>query len=151
MSGARMRVPDWRTRLVRWARRQERRPFIWGQTDCGSLARAALLEMFGADVVPHIPRYSSWAEAVRASAVVHAHGGFDGILRALGGQIVPLAFLRTGDIVVRPEATEDVGGHSLLVCADPPMCLVSTRQYGVRWGVPTDGTVWSLWEVAHNG
>lgn len=145
------RVPDWRTRLTRWARKQDGRPFIWGATDCASLARQALEQMFGRDVIPEVPRYSSWEEAVRVAAALHSRGGMESVLRRLGGENVPREFLRGGDFIVRPEAEEDAGGQSILVCIDSPLCLVSTREYGVQWGVPTSGTVWSLWEVPVNG
>src|SRR3970040_964587 len=91
---------DWRSRLHAWGTAQVGKPFVWGETDCGSLSRKALEMMFGVDIMPVLPVYNSWSEAVVAKHQVARFGSFLTKLGALEGEP---AFMRAGDIVVAPE------------------------------------------------
>lgn len=141
---------DWRSALQAWAREQVGKPFVWGQTDCGSLARDALQIMFGRDVVPGLPRYQSWGEAVAAKDQIVL---FSLLFEGLGAQASAPAFMRAGDVVVAIEPGEDVGRESLMICLDGRKCLASTRLGVVILEVPPDAqdVVYTLWEVDVDG
>jgi len=149
-----MRRYDWRSRLHRWASAQVGRPFAWGVTDCGTLARAALEEMFGQSVgTDFLPPH--WESALAATRVVTAAGGMGPILRRLGAEEVPaIAFTRVGDIVVLTDAEETVGHEAALVCLADHRVLVSGIA-GVRierWARDLAGAVaYSLWELTDHG
>lgn len=138
------RQRDWRAQLHRWARQQLGAPFVWGETDCASLARQALTVMFGEDLLPELPRWSTAREAV---AVLAQHGAGVGLLVALGAQEVSLSFIRAGDIVVTEEVEETVGHAAYMVCLDRLQCITSTTDgVGVLNAEPPC-RVFSLWEV----
>lgn len=145
---AQHRVLDWRTRLVSWAAAQIDRPFEWGSTDCASLARAALVQMFGEDVVPAVPTYATAREALRAWA---AYGPVGFALEQIGASTTLLPFMRAGDIIVVHEEAEDVGQEAVLVCIDYGWCITSSVD-GVIVATPEEPcTVYSLWEVVPHG
>lgn len=138
---------DWRTRLVRWALAQPGRPFVWGETDCATLARQAVVLCYGEDPWPDTPQWHTAREAKRAHA---ASGGMVAALECLGARHVPLNFARTGDIVAFPEPKEKIGGMALGVWVDD-RCLLSSDE-GVfmarRTDLPADAMVLTL-EPAH--
>lgn len=144
-----MRYPrhaQWRTRLLAWANGVRHQPYVWGKTDCASLARAALDEMFCRSVTAHIPGWTSKRTALRALA---AFGGIDAVLRGLGAELVTLPFARAGDVIVTPtdDAAEPIG---VLMYVDP-WCVSSTPETGVQWvargDLAPESRVYTLWEV----
>lgn len=139
------RHPQWRTRLLAWADGVRGQPYAWGRTDCASLARAALDEMFCRSVTAHIPRWTSKRTALRALADV---GGIDTALRGLGAELVTLPFARAGDIIVTTDP--DDPEHGVLVYVDP-WCVGSSGETGVQWvaraQLDPDSRVYTLWEV----
>lgn len=141
----RPRILEWRSRLLAWADTVDGKPFVWGETDCGSLARAALAECFGVDVAPSLPQ---WSTAKQAAAVLKKRTVID-ILTALGAEQRPIAFARTGDIIIMTEADE-VGGVALGVWLDAAVLLSSrTGVHTVAHPIlPLDAVACSLWEVS---
>lgn len=144
---SRTRLPDWRTRLHRWAREHVGQEFVWGRTDCASLGQSALHAMFGEPVLPAVPQ---WVTAAGALRTLQAVGPIGALLVQAGAQVRPLPFIRAGDIVLQMEEDEPVGQTSILVCVDQQQCVGSARK-GVMWCTPASGLVYSLWEVTAHG
>jgi hypothetical protein len=143
-----VRQQDWSSRLQKWAAAQQSRPFIWGETDCCALARAALIEMFGSFLAVHLPR---WDNLRGARVILQVRGSVGEILEQLGAERTSLPFMRVGDIVVCSEPLEDAGGVAAMVCINGQQCLAGTREGVVMMIPPADSVVYSLWEVTFNG
>lgn len=146
----RARVLDWRTRLVDWGLALRGRPFVWGQTDCATLARQALVLCFGRDLTVHVPL---WHSAREAAEILKQHPIVDE-LKALGAEERPLAFARAGDLVLMEE-TDDIGGVSIGVVIDASAVVASSTVDGVQLvdlqTMPENTLAYSLWEVPDNG
>lgn len=144
------RVRDWRTRLLAWAATQVGRPFRWGETDCATLARAALAECFGEDVAPNVPR---WHTKKGAAAALREHDPIH-VLESLGAAKMTVGFARAGDIVQLIAEEDTLGGVALGVWIDGS-CLITSRKAGVQIipaaAMPRDSVVYSLWEIQENG
>lgn len=142
------RCRDWRARLHAWSQTVKGQPFAWGKTDCATLVRQALFEMFGAEVVPQLPR---WDSATAALRVLREYGPPGKILLDAGAELTTLPFMRAGDIVVADSPEEDSGGVGLFVVLDGTAVLGSWRT-GVWVATVPDlqGSVYSLW-VTHGG
>lgn len=111
--------------LTRWADKEVGKPFIWGETDCGSLTRRAHVAMFGRDVFP-IPHWSSKREA---SSVLRKYGGVEDILKKQAVEDPQgLGFVQAGDVVVTSASKEVIGRRSLYVCLDGRRCLAANRE-----------------------
>ena len=91
------RVLNWDVHVTTWAIAQRGRPFIWGETDCGSLTREGHRVMYGRDLYEDI---GSWLTAYSASRILVEHHGFGAILRSRGALAVPYHSLQTGDVVL---------------------------------------------------
>lgn len=145
-----LRVRDWRTKLLAWALTCSRLPFAWGETDCGTLARTALGILFGRDVVPDI---RPWRSA-RGAALAWRRHPPDRVFQELGAEVMPLAFARSGDVIVCAELGEAAGGHVLVVCVDGTIGLTSgdTGVMLIAVGdLPAEARAYSLWEIADRG
>lgn len=95
-----LRQPDWGVRLFGWSESVVGEPFIWGETDCGSLVKGAVESMYGETPKPWREHtYTSEKEALRVQVQVR---GVSGALRSLGAEDVTLAYAQSGDVVVRP-------------------------------------------------
>lgn len=142
------RVRTWRTELLRWAQSQIGLPFTWGQTDCGTLGRAALRAMFGRDIVEDWP---SWNTPHRAALRLLACGTFGQVLVSLGGVPKAFAFVQAGDFVVNVAAEEVVGGEALMVCVDEGR-FIGSGPAGVCWMVPdAPRAAYTVWEARAHG
>lgn len=143
-----IRLRDWRRRLTTWASQQVGLPFVWGETDCASLVRSALTEMYGADVFPHLPK---WTTAREALAVLQAHGSVEAILLNAGAELVTMPFIRAGDIVVLPDQEDRV---SCIVCVDGLACITASSRQGVIQiprppVVDNPRCVYTVWEISN--
>jgi len=138
------RVRDWRTRLIAWSAEQVGKPFVWGETDCASLVRAALMECFGKDVTG-VP---TWRSKRGAANVLKKYPPLE-VLGWLGAEKRTVAFARAGDVVSLPD-TDTLGDVALGVWIDGA-CLVSTQKGGVQLvpaaQIPRDCATYSLWEI----
>lgn len=106
------RVPNWNVELVLLAKRLIGADFVWGETDCVSVVRKALVAMYGEDIAaPHIGvTYTTKTGAVRAFNKI---GSVVGIIEDTGGVEIPLCRARDGDIIVFPKG--DGGFENLAV------------------------------------
>lgn len=93
------RLPDWDTRLARWATLRNGEPFAWGQTDCVMLCLEAFEAMTGADVCTnHRGRWHSRSSALRYQ---QAHDfTLRRLLPELGCVEVVPGFQQRGDFVI---------------------------------------------------
>lgn len=145
---SRTRVPDWSAALVRWARSCVGRPYVWGETDCGTLGREALRVLFGSDVLPGVSGWSTTRDAVHTAANL---GTPSAVLTALGAEVQSAMFARAGDLVIVPEPAVP-GGEAVCVVIDGKLALHSTHDCGVVLDpIPTDGMAYSLWTVRADG
>jgi len=92
------RLPDWELRLAAFARAQCGQPFVWGQTNCVSLALRALDAMHGSNL--QALHWRSMRSQTRALAWVHRNGlaGLVEVLQGAGLVQVPRNFEQPGDV-----------------------------------------------------
>lgn len=138
------RLQDWRSHLVKYAAEIEGKPFEWGSTDCGSVARRALIEMFGPAMAMEIPIWTSVREAL---LILEQLGSLEEYLLELGAEKASPAFVRAGDILISNEPEEEVGRQAIMVCIDGSSCIASSKEGVFRCQVPQNAKVYSLWEV----
>uniref|UniRef100_A0A6M3XTJ9 DUF6950 domain-containing protein n=1 Tax=viral metagenome TaxID=1070528 RepID=A0A6M3XTJ9_9ZZZZ len=94
-----MRCPGWEYSLVAYANAQLGRPFLWGETDCFSLAREALGVILAPNPLANVPGYTSREEADEvAGAVLDVADA----LERLGAYSRPISFAQQGDVVTIP-------------------------------------------------
>lgn len=91
------RTQTWEVDLVAWAEAARGKPFIWGETDCVSLARQAVRAVYGEDPAPDLA-YNSLREAmaVLAERDLPTRLGAAGFMLVEGGPI----FAQNADLVV---------------------------------------------------
>ena len=89
-----MRTRNWDTRLVTWAERVRGQPFVWGETDCGSLVKQAYKIITGKRCP--WPYYKGKTAAMRAMTKV---GGIPAALEKVA-KPVGRGFAQSGDVVL---------------------------------------------------
>lgn len=94
-----MRRADWEYSLVAYAQAQLGRPFLWGETDCFSLAREALGVILEDNPLADVPGYTSREEA---EAVAGAVLDVADAIERLGAYSRPVGFAQQGDVVTIP-------------------------------------------------
>lgn len=135
----------WDVELVRWASDLVGEPFVWGETDCGTLCRRALEVLYAGDVATELlgPPWDSVAGARRAWARLE---DLEDALAVFGALPVDGTHLQTGDIVQLegddriglPRFAVSVGGRLL-------RCDISAGISAVPIGwVPADVAAWRL-------
>ena len=99
----RERVPNWSIELVQLANHLCVQPFRWGETDCASVARKALVAMYGKDIVaPYIK--VTYTTRLGAARVFSKIGSMADIVIAAGAREVPLHVTRDGDFLIFPKS-----------------------------------------------
>lgn len=136
------RVPNWDMRLIKWARGLVDEPYVWGLTDCGSLARGALWALYEADPLGDL----SWDSEETALEALEALGGLETALREVGARELPIRFAQSGDLLVEREGNADparlyvmVAGNLLYTLPDDGVHLMSVRELPERlqlWRLP---------------
>ena len=98
------RIANWNVKLGELAREVIGKEFVWGETDCVSVFRRALVAMYGEDIAaPYIDAtYTTKTGAIRAFKKV---GPYEDILLALGAREVLPQCTRDGDVAVFPKGT----------------------------------------------
>lgn len=140
---------DWRSRTIVWAARQRGRRYVWGETDCASMVRGFLDQVYGVELFPLLPPLRSLAEAVVVAQAVD----------------VPGLFTRAGLSVVPPRESyrwpmgtiladrDDRDFYFFAVYCDP-FVVHSAPEMGVQWCDPTSYPrtpqwAWGLSPIAH--
>ncbi len=130
------RVPNWHVALGKLATDLIGQPFVWGETDCVSIFRKALVAMYGQDIAaPYIDvTYTTKAGATRAFNKI---GNYASILEKIGAKEIAPHNARDGDIAVfMPEGKYEnvmtmMGGAWVL--ADPFVnIIIAVRMYSAQ-------------------
>lgn len=119
-----LRQRHWETRLVAWADTVLGKPYVWGETDCLSLAATAVREITGTPLP--VPSYrSALAARQEVARVLEEHETIGAALQHHGARwIGSAAWAQPGDLLVWeptaewpfPEVAVVVGVH--IVTAD---------------------------------
>lgn len=136
------RRPDWRAVLHEWARTVQGKPYVWGETDCVSLTRNLLAQLFGEDLFPTIPQLHSFREAVKLFRRID----FNEVLQNVGARQLP------------PRVAVSWPHGTLLVGIEPsglpafsvfvePFVVQSAADVGVQWSEPGTFIVRSAWSL----
>ncbi len=92
-----MKVDNYDYKLVEWVNTQLRKPYIWGETDCGSLVRKGLNIIYDKDKFNDIP---SWDTEEICRKIWDDLGGVDKAFLDFGAKKIKGTFAQTGDVVV---------------------------------------------------
>lgn len=132
-----IRVPNWDIWLLEWAESMTRRPYIWGETDCGSLVRAAMRGIYGVDAFEHIRPYRTRAQAGRRQRET---GGVYGALVGAGWHEVATSLAQQGDVLIHdgdgfPGAGIVVARQVLVTSAARGVQLIAWRLFRHEPGI----------------
>jgi hypothetical protein len=95
------RIVNWSVSLAELANDIVGVPFEWGKTDCASVARAALVAMFGEDpLVPHID--VTYTTKIGAARAFKKAGSFVDIVLAAGAREIASNLAGDGDFMIFP-------------------------------------------------
>jgi hypothetical protein len=98
------RILNWDNAAVHWAIAQVGKPFAWGETDCVSLLRGMLAEIYGEPIGSN----HSYADLPSALAVTKLTGGPRQVLWQLGADTLPgLPYANTGDVLIAPPREDE--------------------------------------------
>lgn len=138
---------NWRPLLLAWAERVRGLPYVWGQTDCFSLAREAIAVQFGEqEPFPDLPHWSSLREGLRVWATWGGAQGLEAFFSQLGATSIVTAGqpLRQswpmGTILAFPSRENKrrrMRRLPALVVVVPPILVQSEPEHGVHWADPT--------------
>lgn len=108
-----VRVENWDSELVRYAEAHRGESFRWGETDCVTLTREALMIMLGEDPWRHlVPRFKTLRKAARLAGELEP----EITLRDTGAVEVGYHFGWAGDVALAPGQDDDgLPGISLLL------------------------------------
>jgi len=140
-----LRQRYWRGDLVAWAADVRYQPYVWGETDCVALIRAALKVQFGVDLFPTISQWTSAKTALRVWARVLKDGGFEAMFTALGAKRLEPRLRGCWPMGTILAATEDVGGLPAFGVVVEPITVQSDQEHGVVWAFPQADEVESAW------
>lgn len=101
--------------LHAWAAEQVGQPYVWGETDCASLARTACRLAYGAEVWPGI----AYTTAVQAVRYRQAQGDVAAHLERAGAGMISPGFAHCGDILVRPDGACGVCLREVVLTSHP--------------------------------
>ncbi len=134
------RLRNWDVDLVLWARGVIGRSYVWGETDCGSLARAAVALLYGSDPIEG----SSWTDEASAAAALRALGGVSKTMRLLGAVKTDVLHAQSGDLLTTRGSGSHAGRFCIVVAG---RLLTSVPDSGVvlaPLAVPPGATLWRL-------
>lgn len=126
---AMMRVENWDTELVMFAREVCGAPFEWGTTDCATIMRRGLIATLGTD--PLKGRLGSWTTRAGALRAFNRIAFSPAItLSDSGARTVGEKFAWSGDVAVG-EALDDNRLPAIALLLPGRKALVSTPELGV--------------------
>lgn len=91
-----LRPRNWDIALAQWARSIAGSPFVWGETDCGSLVRYSLKAVHGRDMLAREPKYKTLLGAKRAAAKTTVASA----LESVGANRLPWSVAQAGDVAL---------------------------------------------------
>ena len=101
-----VRIRNWDVKLFEWMRKVDGKKFKWGKTDCGSLAKQAIITMYDDDTVgDDLDSYTTKTEALRTLSSI---GSIEDRLMEMGGVEHPITFAQQGDFIVGPQVGDEV-------------------------------------------
>lgn len=112
------------SKLIQWAISIQGLPYIWGQTDCGTLVRKGLCIYLNRDPFKNIP---SWENENEARKIWSDLGGVDKAFIDLGAIKIEPSYRHTGDVALLTILNDDT---AVLVIND--RFLFSTLQ-GIKF------------------
>ena len=92
-----MKVDNYDYKLIEWVNTQLRRPYIWGDTDCGSVVRKGLNIIYGKDKFNAI---STWDSEEICRKIWDDLGGVDKAFLDFGAKKIKRTYAQTGDVAV---------------------------------------------------
>ena len=92
-----MKVYNYDYKLIEWVNTQLRKPYIWGETDCGSLVRKGLNIIYGKDKFNDM---QSWDTEEICRKIWNDLGGVDKAFLDFGAKKIKGTFAQTGDVAV---------------------------------------------------
>ena len=123
-----MRVENWDVHLVEFAESVRGAPFVWGETDCVTLARAGLRVILDRD--PWHGLLGRWTTK-RGAFRVSVRADTGAILKASQAAEVPPRMATAGDLAVGPGLGEE-GLHRLSILVPARKALVAFPEGGVE-------------------
>ena len=123
-----MRPRNWDVALAQWARSVVGQPFVWGETDCVWLVRAALRTIYGRDVLPATPSWSTLRGAKRAAAVTTIGAALEGV----GAVVVPFVSAQAGDVLMLGRETSGFDGVGVVLDEQVLLANPDRGVYAVR-------------------
>ncbi len=129
-----VRQRTWRRELTAWATDIRGKPYVWGTTDCSTLAREALRLQFGADVFPTILQWSSLREALCVLKTIEVEGGLSVLFAKMGArEIIGRKYhWPVGTILIKDEGTH----LPALSISMGEFVIDSDKESGVQWCEP---------------
>lgn len=91
------RVLNHHSLLVQWACSVVDKPYVWGETDCGTLTREGLRIILGKDPFPGVP---SWYSEEESRKIWFGMGGPDEAFLKLGAIEIDKGYIQTGDVAI---------------------------------------------------
>lgn len=119
---------NWSVDIMLWARSVRGRPFEWGSTDCGSLARGALEALYGPQDVRDLFG-APWADGAAAR---DAWAALADVAAVFGAHEVEPAYMQTGDLVIFPGGAEEDPELPRIAVSLGDRLLVSSVRHGVE-------------------
>ena len=92
-----MKVDNYDYKLIEWVNIQLGKPYIWGETDCGSLVRKGLNIVYGKDCFGYI---LAWDSEVECRKIWDDLGGVDKAFLDFGARKIKGTFAQTGDVAI---------------------------------------------------
>lgn len=92
-----MKVENYDYKLIEWVNTQLGKPYIWGETDCGTLVRTGLNIVYGDDKFNNI---TFWDSEETCRKIWDDLGGVDKAFLNFGARKIKGTFAQTGDVAV---------------------------------------------------
>lgn len=92
-----MKVDNYDYKLIEWVNTQLRKPYIWGETDCGSLVRKGLNIIYDKDKFNNVPL---WDNEETCRKIWDDLDGVDNAFLKFGAKKIKGTFAQTGDVAV---------------------------------------------------
>ena len=122
------RVANWQVNAAEEISPLVGTPFIWGETDCASLARKMLVRMYGED--PFTGKVGNYSTKMGAVKAFKKAGSFDELIGSIGGKRIKKNSVRDGDVAVVQDDSE--GFQSLLIYVGSRWIVASSENNRVE-------------------